>query len=94
MITEAFGRVIDVMRRRKHAYNLTFGTVAAGEVLIDLARFCRANETCFHEDARLHAVAEGRREVWLRIQQHLHLTSAQLAQLYSGANINTQKEVT
>jgi hypothetical protein len=55
-----------------------------GEVLLDLAEFCRANESCYHEDARRHAVLEGRREVWLRIQTHIHLTPAQLMALYMG----------
>jgi hypothetical protein len=42
------------------------------EALLDLAEFCRANESCFHEDPRMHAALEGRREVWLRIQEHIH----------------------
>lgn len=51
-------------------------------VLEDLAKFCRANESTFHLDDRAHAVAEGRREVWLRIQHHLQLSDAQLWELY------------
>ncbi len=54
------------------------------DVLIDLAEFCRANETCFHQDPRVHAALEGRREVWLRIQEHIHLTPAQLVALRQG----------
>lgn len=42
-------------------------------VLKDLGKFCRANESTFHMDARAHAVAEGRREVWLRIMNHTQL---------------------
>jgi hypothetical protein len=80
-------RVLDFLRQRKRAYQLTFGSPAGQVVLEDLAKFCRANETCFHADPRLHAVAEGRREVWLRIQQHLNLTADQLAQLYAGPNL-------
>lgn len=41
-------------------------------VMDDLAKFCRANETTFHADPRIHAVIEGRREVWLRIQMYLN----------------------
>lgn len=43
-------------------------------VLADLRKFCRADESCFDADPRKHAILEGRREVWLRIQQHLRLT--------------------
>ena len=70
--------------RRQYAYRATFKGPLAEEVLQDLAKFCRANRTTFHEDARLHAVAEGRREVWLRIQNHLQLTEAELWELLSG----------
>lgn len=54
----------------------------AEEVLADLAKFCRANQSTFHADPRVHAVAEGRREVWLRITQHLNLTDDQLWRMY------------
>jgi len=69
---------------RRHAYRQTFKGLYAEVVLKDLARFCRANESTFHADPRAHAVAEGRREVWLRLQHHLKLTPEQLWQLYSG----------
>lgn len=86
-LTEVAMRVIDALKGRKRNYQLTFETPAGQAVLIDLARFCRATETCFHPDARLHAVAEGRREVWLRIQQHLNLNSQQLFTLYQGQHL-------
>ena len=69
---------------RQYAYKQTFNGPLAEPVLRDLAGFCRANESTFHEDARLHAVAEGRREVWLRIQNHLNLSPADLWRLTSG----------
>lgn len=71
------------LRLRRQAYALTFagdqGHVRS--VLKDLAKFCRAHESTFHPDPRSHAVLEGRREVWLRIQQHLQLSDDQLWQL-------------
>jgi len=88
------GAFLDFLRGRKRAYQLSLSSVAGQTVLRDLAEFCRANETCFHEDPRLHAVLEGRREVWLRIQQHLNLTSEQLYALYSGRDFNPLKEDT
>lgn len=69
---------------RRHAYRQTFKGPNAEIVLADLARFCRAHESTFHENARAHALAEGRREVWLRLQNHLRLSPDELWRLYSG----------
>jgi hypothetical protein len=84
------GRVIDYVRGRKRTYQLAFKSPAGQQVLTDLAKFCRANDTTFHSDPRLHAVLEGRREVWLRIANHLNLTTDQLYALYMGASVNPQ----
>lgn len=69
---------------RQYAYKKTFQGPLGEDVLRDLAQFCRANESTFDPDARLHAVAEGRREVFLRIQQHLRLSPADLWRVTSG----------
>lgn len=70
---------------RKRAYQQTFTPgVAPSAVLEDLARFCRANETTYMKDERLSAVLEGRREVWLRIQNHLNLTTDELYKIYTA----------
>lgn len=71
------------LMRRRHNYRLAFLSPPGQEVLRDLAAFCRANETTFHPDARLHAVAEGRREVWLRIANHLNMPPDDLWALYT-----------
>lgn len=69
---------------RRHQYQLTFRSPPGQKVLADLARFCRAHRSTFHEDARAHALAEGRREVFLRITEHLQLSPEELWRLYSG----------
>jgi hypothetical protein len=53
-------------------------------VLEDLARFCRAYKSTWSEDPREHALIEGRREVWLRIQAHLQLGEEDIWKLFSG----------
>lgn len=53
---------------------MVFRSPEGKKVLADLAAFCRAAESTYAPDARLHAVLEGRREVWLRIQNHLQLS--------------------
>lgn len=77
----------DFIRHRRAAYCQTFMADSAQAVLEDLAKFCRADRSCFDADPRLHAVAEGRREVWLRIQQHLHLSPEELFAIFSGRKI-------
>lgn len=63
------------------AYALAFGSPAGKAVLADLIPFCRAIETTFHEDPRLHAALEGRREVFLRIQRFSSLSAEEIYDL-------------
>lgn len=73
------------LSNRKKAYQRTFNQecIDAKAVLADLAKFCRAQETTFDADPRIHALLEGRKEVWLRIQHHLNLTDEQLWSYYT-----------
>lgn len=80
------------LARRRTAYVKTFLSPFGAEVLQDLAKFCRATESTFHADPRVHAVAEGRREVWLRISKHLQLTDDQLWAIYGGNSPQQPKE--
>lgn len=86
MIDEVKLKLKHLLRLRRHDYvNVFLGTGETGKrVLSDLAVFCRANDSAFHEDSRAHAVLEGRREVWLRIQRHLRLSDEELWRLSSG----------
>ena len=84
MIAELRDKLRQFIGARQYNYQKTFRSPTGEVVLRDLARFCRANTSTFHEDARLHAVAEGRREVWLRIQSHLQLSPEDLWRLTSG----------
>lgn len=68
----------------KRAYQLAFGTSAGEAVLRDLAPFCRAKETCMVPGkADLTNVLEGRREVFLRIQDYLELSVDELIKKYT-----------
>lgn len=80
---EALDKLRAFVFNRQRAYLVTFDDKSelAKQVLSDLAKFCRAGESTFHPDPRVHAVLEGRREVWLRIQQHLKLDSESLWKL-------------
>lgn len=85
-MNEWLQKVREALLSRRYAYQKTFphAGVYSNAVLKDLARFCRAHETTFSENDRAHVLAEGRREVWLRLQHHLQLTPEQLWELYSG----------
>lgn len=74
------------LRRRQTAYRAVFSrdNVYTEEVLRDLAKFCRAHDSTFMDNERAHAVLEGRREVWLRIQKHLNLTDEELWKMFHG----------
>jgi hypothetical protein len=83
-----YGRAVELLRQRKAAYQLTFGGPHGEDVLKDLLPFCRGVTTCFHPDARIHAALEGRREVWLRIRNHLDRTPEELVEIYAPDLVN------
>lgn len=74
--------LVDFLRSRKRQYVECFDSPQGQKVLADLAKFCRAHGSTFHPDSRVHALLEGRREVWDRIAGHLQLTDEQLYALY------------
>ena len=86
-------KAMGFLRDRKTSYCLTFQPEQPANmaVLEDLARFCRANESCVVPgDHDKSLVLEGRREAFLRIQQHIRLSPEQLFRLYGG--VATQGE--
>ena len=87
-VREWIEKVKRVLLERRYAYQKTFQGPLAEVVLKDLAKFCRAHQSTFNENDRAHVLAEGRREVWLRLQHHLKLTPEQLWELYSGRPAN------
>jgi hypothetical protein len=76
----------DFLLERQRAYQKLFGNKsdpAVKLVLQDLARFCRKSASCFSENPRLHSLFEGRREVCLRIDEHVDLSFEDLWEIYS-----------
>lgn len=84
MIKDKESKIRGLIQSRSVAYSQTFlkDSVHVKTVLKDLAKFCRAHESTFNADARLHAVLEGRREVWLRIEEHLNLSIDEIYDLH------------
>lgn len=79
--------------QRQRAYISTFGLTSemGNVVLADLAKFCRATESTFDPDPRLHALLEGRREVFLRIANHINLSSGDLLELVTQGRISKKE---
>lgn len=84
MTPELKQRLQDLLLSRAQKYRRVFGGPYGESVLRDLAKFCRAHESTVQENSHLSAVAEGRREVWLRIQQHMNMTQEELWRLTYG----------
>ena len=72
---------------RRNNYRKVFGTPEGLRVLADLREFCRADTSCVvvSKDGKIdtHAtvLAEGRREVWLRITETLNLSDEALLKI-------------
>lgn len=63
------------LRQRRAAYAQTFNNINGQKVLADLRRFCKASvPTADVNNVHTTYLLEGRREVFLRIIAHLHLT--------------------
>jgi len=80
-------KVLDFLNKRAFYYKAVFDKENTGTlpVLADLAKFCRADKTCVvPSDSRATYVLEGRREVWLRIQNHLNLSQEELYRIYAA----------
>lgn len=80
-------RRIRMLLDRHHVYSRTFLRDGgkpddnAAAVLDDLARFCAAETSTYHDDPRRHAMMEGRRQVFLHISSSLKLDQGQIAAL-------------
>jgi hypothetical protein len=75
------------VRDRKVAYCQLFegeGNLAGRLCRADLSKFCREFESTFNPDPRIAANLDGRREVLLRIIDHLTLSVEELIKKYGG----------
>lgn len=72
----------DRLFRRSSNYRHTFDNPCGKAVLADLKKFCHAvTPTADVNNPNATYVAEGRREVWLRIQAHLNLSDEDIYNL-------------
>lgn len=93
MIKDTVEKIKNLIRTRSFAYHQVFSPEHkyVATVLKDLSKFCRAHETTFHQDPRVHAVMEGRREVWLRIQEYLKLHVDEIYELHKIKDVPRER---
>jgi hypothetical protein len=79
-------RTRDYLTGRTRSYRRVFNIQSqdAQAVLEDLAKFCRAHASTGSQGPSVAARLDGRREVWLRIQQHLRLNDEDLWNLFTN----------
>ena len=76
---EAWRDIKDWLRTR-NSYRDVFTDDAGQRVLRDLAKVCEPTKSNFHTDPRQHAFNEGKRAIWLRIQNMLNLSEEHIYQ--------------
>ena len=86
-------RIKQYLANRAAAYRRVFNRESfdTDVVLADLARFCRATASTAHTDPYMAARLDGRREVWLRIAEHLNMSTEDLYRRYSGSQTERQQ---
>ena len=68
----------DALVQRQQAFRAAFDGPGGELMLKYMAMFCRAHESTFHPDPHVASKLDGRREVWLMIQEHLELSGEEL----------------
>ena len=81
------------LAERVKAYNLTFRHPSGQIVLADLMTFCGlADEAPWNSNQFEQGRAAGRRDVALRVQEHLNLTHEELYAVLQGRSILKAKD--
>lgn len=81
---ETLQEFIHFLIKRKQAYLHVFNPrdQFVQIVLKDLAHFCRGDRSTFDKDPQVHALLEGRREVFLRIMEHTKMNQDDFFEKY------------
>lgn len=83
MSIRSFTDISDAVRL-KRAYRALKNSPEGEVVLRDLAKVCHAVTTTFDEDPHEAARREGKRQVWLRIQNMINVPDEEVFQLANG----------
>lgn len=75
------------------AFQIAFGAPGTGPALSYLAEFCGASDPAPKTpDLFMQGRTAGRRDVWLQIQQFIHLSDRELMELYAGREVQPRGE--
>jgi hypothetical protein len=101
MLSDVLRKILTRRQAYRRVFQVTDGIVGnrdAEQVLADLARFCNFNEPTTRVspvsrtiDPLAMAQAEGRREVFLRINKFLHVSDADLARMQEQQQERTEE---
>lgn len=83
---------IDHLRQQCANFRQTFDAPTGREVRNWMKDFCRADKSCFHENPYAMAAMEGRRDVWVAINQRLTLEPHELFFALGGQAYATNPE--
>jgi hypothetical protein len=83
---------IDLITRRHVAWNRVFEGPDGRQVERQLSIFCFANTTTFDIDPIKSAYKQGRKDVWILMQNYRHLTPKQLAVIYQAATFEDKND--
>lgn len=89
---EVFERARAYLFSRQKSYRKLFlGNGIDGKIVLeDLSKFCRAHKSTAHADPYIAARLDGRREVFLRIQEHLQLSEEEVWRLYGNPTLSSK----
>ncbi len=89
--TSRWGRRVDIPDLRRAYRQLFRNPVGSGTVLPDILEFCRAGEQAPRDgDLFVQGRHAGRQDVWLHIQEYLHLSDDELWQMRRGQMIEVK----
>ena len=83
--------LLETLRQKKGAFQVTFNNPTGQQVLLDLAKVCGEGVTVYDVNDREHCRKTGRYEVWLYIAQLLNLSTEELFTLATGRPVIRQK---
>lgn len=84
-------KAVQNAKNQREALRLAYAKVFEGQhgqlVLADLNMFCRGDCSTFHENRSISDMLDGRREVFLRINDHTTLSFDELWHKIGGPNV-------
>lgn len=89
LVKEANEATAKALEARRNAYHRWLAGKPIGDDMeiidADLRQFCRADQSTYHDNERIHVLLTGRQEVWLRIKDFSTLSLDAILVKYTQA---------